>query len=369
MHRLPGLDLLRAIAIVWVMLFHSYFVGGLGDGWSWLEDNGWAGVDLFFVLSGYLIGSQWLKPLAEGRPPAFGRFYLRRALRTMPAFLAVLAVYFALPSAREAPGIQPLWQFLTYTVNFLIDYEHNKAFSHVWSLCVEEHFYLLFPLLAWWVARRGSLRAFVALCLFLLLGGMALRWWLFVHMGERPFVEVIYYPTWNRLDGLLAGVVLAATQAYRPALWARLQAKANLALLAGVVLTGIALAIFQDRAGLLASVLGYPLLSWGLALVVAAATSPACWLGRHRVPGAGWLALVSYSLYLDHKLVFHAVQAWLAAHPALQGLAAFALYAACALAGGALLHYAVERPFLRLRDRLQAGHATRPALAPTSAGA
>src|SRR6185503_11927565 len=72
MHRLPGLDLLRAIAIVWVMLFHSYFVGGLGDGWSWLGDNGWAGVDLFFVLSGYLIGSQWLKPLAEGRPPAFG---------------------------------------------------------------------------------------------------------------------------------------------------------------------------------------------------------------------------------------------------------------------------------------------------------
>src|ERR1051325_4275402 len=134
MHRLPGLDLLRAIAIVWVMLFHSYIVGGLGDSWSWLENSGWAGVDLFFVLSGYLIGSQWLKPLADGRPPAFGRFYLRRALRTMPAFFAVLAVYFAFPSTREAPGIQPLWQFLSYTVNVLIDYRHNQAFSHVWSL-------------------------------------------------------------------------------------------------------------------------------------------------------------------------------------------------------------------------------------------
>jgi peptidoglycan/LPS O-acetylase OafA/YrhL len=133
--------------------------------------------------------------------------------------------------------------------------------------------------------------------------------------------------------------------------------------------TGIALAIFQDRAGLLASVLGYPLLSWGLALIVAAAASPACWLGRHRVPGAGWLALISYSLYLDHKLVFHAVQTWLAGHPAIHGVAAFALYAACTLAGGALLHYAVERPFLRLRDRLQQRPATRPALAPTSAGA
>jgi len=369
MHRLPGLDLLRAIAIVWVMLFHSYIVGGLGDSWSWLENNGWAGVDLFFVLSGYLIGSQWLKPLADGRPPAFGRFYLRRALRTMPAFFAVLAVYFAFPSTREAPGVQPLWQFLSYTVNVLIDYRHNQAFSHVWSLCVEEHFYLLFPLLAWWVARRGSLRAFVALCLLLLAGGMALRGWLWLHMGERPFVEVIYYPTWNRLDGLLAGVVLATMQAYRPALWAALQDRANTALLAGLALSGIALAIFQDRAGMLASVLGYPLLSWGLALIVAAATSPACWLGRQRVPGAGWLALVSYSLYLDHKLVFHAVQGWLAAHPSIQGAGAFALYAACTLAGGALLHYAVEAPFLRLRDRLQRRPAARPALAPTSAGA
>ena len=369
MHRLPGLDLLRAIAIVWVMLFHSYIVGGLGESWGWLEDSGWAGVDLFFVLSGYLIGAQWLKPLADGRPPAFGRFYLRRALRTVPAFLAVLAVYFAFPSTREAPGIQPLWQFLSYTVNFLIDYRHNQAFSHVWSLCVEEHFYLLFPLLAWWVARRGSLRAFVALCLFLLVGGMALRGWLWLHMGDRPFVEVIYYPTWNRLDGLLAGVVLAAMQMYRPVLWARLQARANLALLAGLIVTGVALAIFQDRAGLFASVLGYPLLSWGLALIVFAAASPACWLGRHRVPGAGCLALISYSLYLDHKLVFHAVQTWLVTYPRIHGLAAFAVYAACVLAGGALLHYAVEAPFLRLRDRLHQGGAQRRALAPTSAGA
>lgn len=369
MHRLPGLDLLRAIAIVWVMLFHSFIVGGLGESWQWLQQSGWAGVDLFFALSGYLIGSQWLKPLSEGRPPAFDRFYARRLLRTVPAFLAVLAVYFALPSAREAPGIQPLWQFLTYTVNFLIDYRHNQAFSHVWSLCVEEHFYLLFPLLAWWVARYGSARAFAVLCLVVIVGGMALRGWLTLHMDGRPFVEVIYYPTWNRLDGLLAGVMLAAMQAYRPALWAALQARANAALVAGLALTGFALMISQDRAGLAATVFGYPLLSWGLALIVAAATSTTCWLGRYRVPGAGWLALVSYSIYLDHKLVFHAVQTWLVAHPQVQGLAAFALYAVCTLAGGALLHYTVEGPFLRLRDRLQGGRAPRPVLAPTSAGA
>lgn len=369
MHRLPGLDLLRAIAIVWVMLFHAYFVGGLSDSFAWLEDNGWMGVDLFFVLSGYLIGSQWLKPLSEGHPPAFGRFYVRRLMRTVPAYLAVLAIYFAAPAAREAPGIQPLWQFLTYTVNFLIDYRHNQAFSHVWSLCVEEHFYLCFPLLAWWLARLDAAKAFAAACLLVVFGGMALRAWLWLHMGERPFVEVIYYPTWNRLDGLLAGVVLAAAQAYRPALWAWLQAKAHVLLLAGLAATGAAIAIFQDRGGLLATVVGYPLLSWGLALVVAACASPACVLSR-RLPGAGWVALISYSLYLSHKLVFHAVQGWLQAHPQIHGLTAFALYAACTLAGGALLHYTVERPFLRLRDRLQdARRQAKAVLAPTSAGA
>jgi peptidoglycan/LPS O-acetylase OafA/YrhL len=233
---------------------------------------------------------------------------------------------------------------------------------------VEEHFYLCFPLLAWWLARSGSAKAFAAACLFLLFGGMALRAWLWLHMGDRPFVEVIYYPTWNRLDGLLAGVVLAAAQVYRPALWAWVQAKANVLLLAGLAMTGAAIAMFQDRIGLPATVIGYPLLSWGLALVVAAGASPAGLLGR-RVPGAGWLALVSYSLYLSHKLAFHAVQGWLAAHPQVQGLAAFALYAAGTLAVGALLHYTVEAPFLRLRDRLQRRRETGVALAPTSAGA
>ena len=368
MHRLPGLDLLRAIAIVWVMLFHSFFVGGLGESFAWLQDNGWMGVDLFFVLSGYLIGVQWLKPLSEGRPPAFGRFYARRLMRTVPAYLAVLAIYFALPSAREAPGIQPLWQFLTYTVNFLIDYRQNQAFSHVWSLCVEEHFYLCFPLLAWWLARLGSARVFAAACLFLLAGGMALRGWLSLHMGDRPFVEVIYYPTWNRLDGLLAGVVLASVQTYRPALWAWLQAKAGVLLFAGLAMTGAAIAMFQDRVGLLATVAGYPLLSCGLALVVAAAASPACILSRP-LPGAGWVALISYSLYLSHKLVFHAVQGWLAVHPQIHGVSAFAVYASCTLAGGALLHYTVEGPFLRLRDRLQGRRRPDASLAAASAGA
>ena len=61
--RMPGLDLLRAVAVVWTMLFHSFLVGGLGEHWAWAQRYGWMGVDLFFVLSGFLIGSQVLKPM------------------------------------------------------------------------------------------------------------------------------------------------------------------------------------------------------------------------------------------------------------------------------------------------------------------
>lgn len=374
MGRLPGLDLLRAIAIVWVMLFHSYLVGGLGEFWQAGVTHGWMGVDLFFVLSGYLIGGQLLKPLSQGQPFRPGDFYLRRAFRVLPAFLAVLALYFTVPGFREAPGIQPLWQFLTFTLNLLIDYQHNKAFSHAWSLCVEEHFYLVFPWLAWWMTRRPSTAKFLSVCAAVLIAGLALRGYVWVYemapvrgletaersFGQR-FVEDIYYPTWMRLDGLLCGVVLASIQVYRPQLWAGLQRRANLLLIAGLAVVAVAIALFNERTALLPTVIGYPLLSIGLALLVAAGASTSGWLGRWRVPGAGWIALTSFSLYLIHKPVFRLVETHLGAQLEGKGVLAFAVYAMATLVAGALLHYAVERPFLQLRARWLRREASAPA--------
>jgi peptidoglycan/LPS O-acetylase OafA/YrhL len=74
---------------------------------------GWIGVDLFFVLSGYLIGGQLLAPLARGERINLGAFLARRAFRIMPAYFVVLAIYFLLPSWREYPQMsQPIWKFL-----------------------------------------------------------------------------------------------------------------------------------------------------------------------------------------------------------------------------------------------------------------
>ena len=356
MHRLPGLDLLRAIAIVWVMLFHSYIVGGLGPDFAWLSRYGWAGVDIFFVLSGFLIGTQVLRPLQRGERLAFGGFYARRAWRILPAFAVVLALYVFFPALREAPGLQPWWQFATFTLNLLIDYTHNQAFSHAWSLCVEEHFYLVFPLLAWWLTRWPSTWKCVGVGAGMVALGIVLRSavWLHDAVIDPPrnwFIEDIYYPTWMRLDGLLAGVMLAALRVFRAQAWARWQARSNVVLLGGLAVSCLAFWLFRERTGLLANALGWPLLSFGFGLLVFAGADRHSLIGRWRVPGTGWLAAVSYSLYLSHKIAFHLVQVTFGA--ALQGqrALAFATYALAVLLLGAALHYLVERPFLRLRER------------------
>lgn len=357
MPRLPGLDLLRSIAILWVMCFHTFLIGGLGPDWTWLTRFGWAGVDIFFVLSGFLIGAPLLRRLQRGEALRLGDFYRRRAWRILPAFAVVLAVYVAFPVLREEPGLEAWWQFATFTLNFFIDYGHHQAFSHAWSLCVEEHFYLAFPLLAWWATRRLSVAGVATLFIALVLGGIALRTGVWLHddatQPQRPwFIEDIYYPTWARLDGLLAGVLLATLQVYRPALWARLQARASLLTLAGLAAAALAFTLFANRTGLAANAVGWPLLSLGFGLLVLAATSRQGWLGRWAVPGAGWLAAVSYSLYLSHKIAMHAVHTWIAPALSWQGPALFPVYAAVILAVGAALHYLVEKPGLRLRDRL-----------------
>lgn len=355
--RMPGLDLLRAIAVVWTMLFHSFLVGGLGKDWSWLSRYGWMGVDLFFVLSGFLIGSQVLKPLARGDRFSFRDFYTRRAFRILPAFFAVLALYLFWPGFREAPGMEPWWKFAGFFMNLSIDYTHHAAFSHAWSLCVEEHFYLLFPLLALALLRRPSTNVFAAVCVFIVALGIALRtgtWLHFDALGSDRnwFVENIYYPTWNRLDGLLAGVVLAVWKTYRPDSWARAATRANVVLVAGLATMALCFWLFRERDGLLGNSIGWPVLSLGLAMLVFAGAQTQSWIGRRALPGAGWLAAVSFSLYLTHKPVYGLVEAHFG--DALDGetYLAFAVYGIASLLGGAVLYYAVERPGLRLRQRL-----------------
>lgn len=359
--RLPGLDLLRAIAIIWVMLFHSFLLGGLGPTWSWLSRFGWMGVDLFFVLSGFLIGTQVFAQLSQGRKLSFGDFYLRRAFRILPAYVAVLALYLLWPGFREAAGMEPLWKFLTFTMNLNIDYGRSSAFSHAWSLCVEEHFYWLFPVLAVGLLRRPAMWKFVLLCAGVILGGVALRAGIWTHgmetdpsMTRNWYVEDIYYPTWNRLDGLLCGVALAAWKVFRPQVWSAARRYANLSLFAGILVMALSFWLFRDRTGLLGNTIGWPVLSFGLGLLVFAGADRDSLIGQQPLPLVGWMAAISYSLYLMHKATYHLVQENWGSHLVGTGPLAFLTYGSAAILAGAALHYAVEKPFLNLRVRLTA---------------
>ena len=355
--RLPGLDLLRAIAVLWTMQFHSFIVGGLGEDWHWLERYGWMGVDLFFVLSGFLIGGQLLRPLARGEAPSLRDFYLKRAFRILPAFWVVLAVYLLWPGFREAPGMEPWWKFALFFVNLDIDYANNAAFSHAWSLCVEEHFYLLFPALALLMARKPSAVKFWIVCIGVLLGGIAIRTgaWLHFDALQPPrawFVEDIYYPTWNRLDGLLMGVMLATCQACRPESWTRMAKHANVAALLAVAVLALAFWLFRERTGLLGNSIGWPVLSLALAMLVFAGAQPHGVLGKRALPGAAWIAAISFSLYLVHKPMYGVVQSQLGEWLEGRGIVAWLVYGVASLLAAAVLYYAVERPGLRLRTRV-----------------
>jgi peptidoglycan/LPS O-acetylase OafA/YrhL len=374
MTRLPGLDLLRAGAIVWVMLYHLESYGIEMPG---LVRHGWMGVDLFFVLSGYLIGGQLLRPCARGERLRWGEFMLRRAFRVLPAYCTVLALYFAVPAIRESDGVAPAWQFLTFTTNLFPDYFHNRAFSHAWSLCVEEHFYLLLPPAVWLLTRASSGRNAAAAAGVLLIGGVLLRGWLWqhevgpyaqVHGGPHDFnlrwVEQIYNPTYARLDGLIAGVTLAAVEVFRPALWQRAMGRWPLLLPSG--LAGVFACTRVEPTGLAGTMLLFPLLAASLALLVAGAINLGSRTRRRSLPGAKQVSLVSFSLYLTHKQVYAFIHAQLGPFLERSDLFAFISYNAAALAVAGLLYMLVERPALMLRDRLLApstGHTPAPGMA------
>src|SRR2546430_9470056 len=152
--RQPGLDLLRALAIIVVVIYHAALFGFKLPGR--VDRFGWIGVDLFCVLSGYLIGGQLLAPLARDQTIKLGRFFTRRALRIMPAYFVVLAVYFLLPSWREYSEMsQPLWKFVLSIQNIAL--HGGAAFSHALSLAVGDQIFLSLPvLLVFFFCRPSS---------------------------------------------------------------------------------------------------------------------------------------------------------------------------------------------------------------------
>ena len=113
-----GLDHLRTLAIVSVVLFHYPKLSNAKPDWLVSASQfGWTGVYLFFVLSGFLISSQLFKQINENNRFSFKQFFLKRIFRILPAYFTIVAIYFSVPFFREKESLPPLWKFLTFILN------------------------------------------------------------------------------------------------------------------------------------------------------------------------------------------------------------------------------------------------------------
>jgi len=313
-------------------------------------------VDLFFVLSGYLIGGQLIAPLARGQNIKLGRFFARRALRILPAYLVVLAIYIFLPSWREYPEMFPAWKFFLSVQN--IGLRGGTAFSHAWSLAVEDQFYLFLPFLLLLISRWRRAASIVPCAI--VPGGLILRAFLaHQNLGDtdvafRGYQTWIYYATWTRLDPLVFGVVLAAIEKFRPQWWQRLMNIAPFLWLPALAVIAYALYLGETNdINIVSCVWQFPLVALGMAGLLVCAVSPRLPFGRFKIPGAAFVASIAYSAYLVQKLVIHFVQQFCASHNlTMTSASALVGVQVCIFAVATLLFFAVERPFLQLRHRL-----------------
>ncbi len=212
--RIPALDGLRGIAILLVMIHHFTLYGGMRPA-TLLERLyyrsalvGWVGVDLFFVLSGFLITGILCTTVRD--PHYFRNFFARRFLRIFPLYYGTLAVFFfVLPRLFESSVClrqlvdDQAW-YWSYLVNFQIAIEYwpeCHVLGHFWSLAVEEQFYLLWPFLVLWIPRR-RLALFCAACMG---GALLLR----LGLASMDMETAAYVLMPTRADALAVGALLA----------------------------------------------------------------------------------------------------------------------------------------------------------------
>ncbi len=362
--RLHGLDTLRTAAIALVLIYHYKCFVSQENTFGFITQVGWTGVDLFFVLSGYLIGNQILSAFAKEQDFSLKLFYIRRCLRTLPNYYFVLALYFLFPAVLSGSATASLWSFLTFTQN--IGLHPGETFTHSWSLCIEEQFYLLFPLIALVVASTKRSMAVVwvlisaGMLLCILLRG--LNWY---NHGQAAITyadywQHIYYSSFTRFDEFLPGIAIALLKNFHPATFTKLLQRGNLLFIAGLISTGImfyALANYFYIDGYGFSVwiasLGYSLLAISFSLLVLAALSPHTLLHKIRIPGAANLALWSYAIYLIHKPVFVLLIAPLNTHGIdTKSALGTSIIMSISIFCGWLVYLCVETPLMKLRARL-----------------
>lgn len=358
---LNGLDHLRALAIFFVFLFH-YQVLFLHPRWVELIGKyGWIGVDLFFVLSGYLISSGLFKEIKAVQDFSWKNFILKRIFKIFPPFLLVLGVYFFFPITHEKESLAPLWKYLSFTQNFGLNAHTQGTFSHAWSLCVEEQFYLFFPFLLYLFLRLKKWKWVPFLLVSIILLGIFVRGYSYLEFCKglentdefgTLWTQYIYYPTYCRLDGLVFGIGLSAIWNFLPKTEARIKRLGNWI---GVFtfLVFALVPIFNLENDLSGSLFAFPLIDLSMASLVSIALCPSTWLYKISSSLTRFFSKISYSMYLVHKITIHLVQGpfnFLHLNP--NGNAMFLLCLLITVFISFLMYQALEIPFLNWRNKL-----------------
>ena len=394
--RVLELDVLRGLSILMVVIFHSAVHPQLHSilylPITLLNRVGWSGVDIFFVLSGYLVGGLLMREYQQTGTLVPKRFIIRRGFKVWPTYYVFLLAFafstivLGSPDG-PAPDIAGRARYFAshYWSNFLHvqNYAANtRTIEWLWSLAVEEHFYLVLPFaLTYILGARGPrlepraiARRMTTTFVAISLSCLALRAWGWAHAPEGADGSYTFvFPTQYRLDSLFCGVFLAYLTRFHAAWVERLRPYRHLLMAVGALAW---VPYLVGHGQLYLYPLGFPLLAAGAsALVISAqlaATSPTVnarpfWL-ELPMRGLAWLGVRSYAIYVWHgyfakpvgvrilRVLHFSTDA-----PGLEGWGSdLVMFGASFLVGNVMYHL-VELPGLKLRQRLA------PAIVPTRA--
>jgi peptidoglycan/LPS O-acetylase OafA/YrhL len=371
------LDGLRCLSVAWVILHHLPFekTGALGL----LSGRGWMGVDMFFVISGFLITGILLNERRSAGAINLKNFYIRRALRIWPAYYLLICCYLlvgVLVSIFGVPGLIATAQQIFHTVQWAATYTSNAyiafantediTISHSWSLALEEQFYLLWPLLlatGVTIATRTAIVAIVAMT--------AWRVWLTLHYPEGALaMRRIYFAPDTRMDVILYGALLAlalSSDRWKPRL-RRLLSLPGTPI--GLMTALLVVMYFANRwSGFFGNSFGY-----GCSALLMSLTLGYLFLARppfvlralenQHVVACG---RISYGMYLYHAGVIN-ILLYMRGMPTTWSakLVFTALTYTITIGVAALSYRYFESPLLKLKSRFSAGAAAAPATAPVN---